>query len=1178
MIAIKLLPRVPNGTSKQRLMKATKHAVMLLFFTALMYSGSISLHAQTLPDFESGTGTPEDPFLISTTEHLNNIRFYDRSGAWFELANDIIFTENDFSPNGAFFNDGKGWEPIGSCENNERPFSSVTTLIEEKIAEVERSGLMDNTICGFLGNVDGAGFKIQGVRINQREGALGVFGAVDRLSALKAIGVEDIRITNPIGGATSGGFIGINFGSVNGIYTTGEIQGQFAGGVVGANFGNLGLSYSLAEVIATEYGGGVLGALQAIEALNVPGMVEQVYAAGPVSSDSSAVSGIVGLVVPDGGNPSVTGAFYDTSKTGVPATENNEFGTGLSTVFMTQISTFEKSNWNISESDPTVNWRINFGEQISYPYLNFLQPSAIPGIRDPFFSEGSGTEDDPFIASSPQQLDNIRLALDAFFELGDDIIFDAADFEESGDFYNNGQGWLPIGSDNDSSPQSVGLMSGSTGFSGNFDGNGFLIKGLFMNQPNTGAGFFSEIEESGAVSNVGFEAVDFSATTIGGVAYLNKGTIQNIFVSGQISGQIVGGISAINEGLILNSYTGVTLTANLAAAGISVANESDNGAIATIQNTYAYGLIDEVAAIRGGVVIDNLGGSLVLGSFWDTETTTTNDSDGGTGLQTELLQLEATFVAAGWDFSPGTGQWAIIEGLSYPFLQLATESTLPGLILTAEIPGPEEGWRMLGSPGAFTTYGQLLEKVWTQGFAGASTENGLPNVLWYSESDESFEAPDNISNIVGTSSNSVLSSAANGFIVYVYDDTNYDGDPNGFPKVISTNGTPHSGTVTRTLTRTTGLVDPDNSGWHIVSNPYPFPISWNLVAISNPSISLSAYVWDANRPGGADYIHTGVGGGWDGEIAPFQAFWVEALSDGAELTFEETDESLADPDLLSEGPETEWLQIGFESADRLTDFSVVFDDYKSENPHRYDVKRLPSLTPDFLHIYMKTKLDSPYRLSSIHLERSSSYSIELPVYISSTIAGEMDVFLKEMNLPEGFEAILSDTKTGESVSVSEGMRFSIFVEETETVKMTSENGEGITDPLEWAAHLHPGGVALASSPDPRFILQVTATPTSTETGTELPEAVSLSQNYPNPFNPVTRITYSLPEAASVQLTVYNMLGQLVAVLVNQDMQAGMHTANFDGTRLSSGMYIYRLQLAGEGNSSETLTRKMMLVK
>lgn len=90
---------------------------------------------------------------------------------------------------------------------------------------------------------------------------------------------------------------------------------------------------------------------------------------------------------------------------------------------------------------------------------------------------------------------------------------------------------------------------------------------------------------------------------------------------------------------------------------------------------------------------------------------------------------------------------------------------------------------------------------------------------------------------------------------------------------------------------------------------------------------------------------------------------------------------------------------------------------------------------------------------------------------------------------------------------------------------------------------------------------------------EIPDAFFLSQNYPNPFNPVTLIEYSLPEQVPVRLEVFNMLGQRVKVLVDEQKAPGTHQARFDATEFSSGIYIYRIQ-AGE----YIRTRQMTLIK
>jgi sugar lactone lactonase YvrE len=89
----------------------------------------------------------------------------------------------------------------------------------------------------------------------------------------------------------------------------------------------------------------------------------------------------------------------------------------------------------------------------------------------------------------------------------------------------------------------------------------------------------------------------------------------------------------------------------------------------------------------------------------------------------------------------------------------------------------------------------------------------------------------------------------------------------------------------------------------------------------------------------------------------------------------------------------------------------------------------------------------------------------------------------------------------------------------------------------------------------------------------VPIAFNLEQNYPNPFNPVTTIDFSIPKAGKTTLTVYNVLGQRVITLVNQNMPKGKFSVQFDASNYATGMYIYRLQTT-EG----VLQKRMMLIK
>jgi photosystem II stability/assembly factor-like uncharacterized protein len=94
---------------------------------------------------------------------------------------------------------------------------------------------------------------------------------------------------------------------------------------------------------------------------------------------------------------------------------------------------------------------------------------------------------------------------------------------------------------------------------------------------------------------------------------------------------------------------------------------------------------------------------------------------------------------------------------------------------------------------------------------------------------------------------------------------------------------------------------------------------------------------------------------------------------------------------------------------------------------------------------------------------------------------------------------------------------------------------------------------------------------------EVPSAFALYQNYPNPFNPKTVLSWQSPVAGWVKLSVYDLLGREVASLVDEKREAGPHSATFDGAGVSSGPYVYRLEVVGE-QTRFVASKVMTLVK
>ena len=95
----------------------------------------------------------------------------------------------------------------------------------------------------------------------------------------------------------------------------------------------------------------------------------------------------------------------------------------------------------------------------------------------------------------------------------------------------------------------------------------------------------------------------------------------------------------------------------------------------------------------------------------------------------------------------------------------------------------------------------------------------------------------------------------------------------------------------------------------------------------------------------------------------------------------------------------------------------------------------------------------------------------------------------------------------------------------------------------------------------------------TQINTELPAEFSLGQNYPNPFNPMTNIGLRIADFGFVSLKVYDITGKVVAVLVNEELNAGVYNVDFDASNLSSGTYFYRMETNGFVD-----VKKMVVVK
>lgn len=182
-------------------------------------------------------------------------------------------------------------------------------------------------------------------------------------------------------------------------------------------------------------------------------------------------------------------------------------------------------------------------------------------------------------------------------------------------------------------------------------------------------------------------------------------------------------------------------------------------------------------------------------------------------------------------------------------------------------------------------------------------------------------------------------------------------------------------------------------------------------------------------------------------------------------------------------------------------------------------------------------LDLANATKTIHLNHES---------MSVAIIGNFDVVPREINPKFQQTGKWYDFFTGDSIEVT-------------NTDALMELGAG---------EFHLYSTVKLPTPDPDIITDLY------EYEEAIVEDYSLQQNYPNPFNPSTRIKFSLPEASFVTLKVFNILGQEVTTLVNEQMTPGVYEFNFDANGLSSGVYIYRLDVADKF----TEMKKMVLLK
>ncbi len=527
----------------------------------------------------------------------------------------------------------------------------------------------------------------------------------------------------------------------------------------------------------------------------------------------------------------------------------------------------------------------------------------------------------------------------------------------------------------------------------------------------------------------------------------------------------------------------------------------------------------------------------------------------GTVTDDTHTEFALPYMGAYWQGSTGNNQTAFFDNVKVDLSDVVFS-------VTETIEG-QEGWRMFASPFSDLSFGELLDPFWTQGFPGSDYAPGNSNIFL-------FDVTAGTGQFVMPGSASQTSESGEGFLMFVYEKDDYVSGE--FPKTWSVSGEPVFDDVDVTL-------NPNQDGFTLVGNPFDVALDWAEVLGANPDIKPVIYVYDHNFSGPAegDDIVEASGGyrTWNGTggslgsymIAPFQAFWVESNTENGSLTIPASARASEESPTLYMTEEPSRIKIqaqinGRESAEAW----ITFGENGSVSSGKYDALALSPL--DYGSHMMLAFEDEDRLLATKHLPSELSDAVTLPLISEALKPGDDQSYVQmngdvkfswDLEIDPSWSVILHDSHTGESVDMREVNSYS-WINDTDKSELSGRSYS-----------MNPRNQKSVNTA--RFSVLVTPASTSAGPEQDLPAELSLSQNYPNPFNPVTVIRYDLPQQADVSLEVYNMLGQRVSTLVNAPQSAGSHSITFDASRLSSGVYIYRLQV---GNN--VLTRKMMLVK
>ncbi len=497
-----------------------------------------------------------------------------------------------------------------------------------------------------------------------------------------------------------------------------------------------------------------------------------------------------------------------------------------------------------------------------------------------------------------------------------------------------------------------------------------------------------------------------------------------------------------------------------------------------------------------------------------------------------------------FDFSPN------YSGGGPTYLNLDNVKIAALLVVTIS---DSSGFRMMSSPVSGPIYGDLLDELWTRGMTGGDLTSGPANVWTYS--DTGWSALTDI-----TSSGNTLT-AGQGFLVYVFADTDFDGTDD-LPVTLSVSGTENSGSIT--VPSVGAIAD---SAWELAGNPYASTIVWDSVTQTN--VSATVYVWDNAI---ADYISwNGITGDLsNGLIAPFQGFWVQGNGGSGSITIQEADRSSTTGTFYKTMHDSSTGSMSFTiTAGAYSDQAYVsFMDNGMAGIDNGDAYKLLPLTSSERVVGIAYADGKSLAINNLPYVMDDALAIPLDVmYLtvdenSHFVTAEHEVTLTWdlSNLPETVVGLtLTDNITSDTYDLLNPEQDAIIITPVAKGSFSADGSGGV--------NIYP------QLGDSHFTLTVAYSALSAEDESTLPKEFALHPIYPNPFNPSATISFDIPPVETYNntlLRVYDIKGRWVATLVDAPCKPGTHTVQWHPQNFSSGLYIVQFK-AGDKTFNQKIT-------